>query len=202
MTHINVLEGYLIDAPNLVVSLEIVSSAEIYAPVAHLLPRAPARIADIGAGTGRDAAWFVAQGHQVLAVEPTDLLREAGRRLHPSPNIAWLSDTLPNLERALARGETFDRVILCGVWHHLRDDERELAMPNLARLVEPEGYLILSLRHGPGAARRPCYPSRREDVTALATASGLRLAFACEAESVHPANRALGVTRTWLAFAR
>jgi len=93
----------------------------------------------------------------------------------------------------------FDRVILCAVWQHLCDEERARAMPNLARLLAPDGLLIMSLRHGPDEPG--CYPSRREDVVALAGASGLKLAFTCEAESVHPASRALGVTRTWLAFA-
>ena len=201
MTHPNVLEGYAIDAPGIIDTFEGVSSAEIYQHVAHLFPQAPARFADIGAGTGRDAAWFVGQGHSVLAVEPTDLLRETGMRLHASPRITWLNDALPALTHTLARGATFDCVTLCGVWHHLRDDERELAMPNLARLIAPEGKLILSLRHGQGAPRRPCYPSTRDGTAALAASAGLKLLFAREAELVAPVNRAAGVTRTWLAFA-
>ncbi len=135
----------------------------------------------------------------MLAVEPTRYFRTAGMALHPSPRIEWVGDALPDLEHTLARGEVFDRVILCAVWQHLCDKERARAMPNLTRLVSPDGLLILSLRHGPDEPG--CYPSRREDVVALAVASGLKLVFACEAESVHPASRALGVTRTWLAFA-
>ena len=199
MNPTGVLDEYALDAERLFESFEEVSSAEVYAQVVHLLPTLPSRFADIGAGTGRDAAWFAAQGHSVLAVEPTKFFRTAGMALHPSPRIEWVGDALPDLEHTLARGEEFDRVILCAVWQHLCDEERARAMPNLTRLVAPGGFLIMSLRHGldePG-----CYPSRREDVVALAGASGLKLAFACEAESVHPASRALGVTRTWLAFA-
>jgi SAM-dependent methyltransferase len=199
MSPTGVLEEYAHDAERLFESFEEVSSAEVYADVAHLLPALPSRIADIGAGTGRDAAWFAAQGHSVLAVEPTKFFRTAGMALHPSPRIEWVGDALPGLECTLARGEVFDRVILCAVWQHLCDEERARAMPNLARLLAPDGFLIMSLRHGPDEPG--CYPSRREDVVALAGASGLKLAFACEAESVHPASRALGVTRTWLAFA-
>lgn len=199
MNPIGVLEEYARDAPRLLESFEEVSSAEVYAHVAHLLPAQPSRFADIGAGTGRDAAWFAAQGHSVLAVEPTELFRTAGKKLHPSPRIEWLGDALPDLERTLARGEVFDRVILCAVWQHLREEERARAMPNLARLLAPDGLLIMSLHHGP--TEPGCYPSRREDVAALAKASDLKLAFACEAEPVHPASRARGETRTWLAFA-
>jgi SAM-dependent methyltransferase len=200
MSPVGVLAEYAVDAPRLLEPFEEVSSAEVYAPVAHLLPARPSRVADIGAGTGRDAAWFAAQGHSVLAVEPTEFFRTAGTELHPSTRIEWLGDALPDLERTLARGEVFDRVILCAVWQHLCDEERARAMPNLARLLAPDGVLIMSLRHGP--PEPGCYPSRREDVTALAGASGLDLAFACETEAVHPACRARGETRSWLALKR
>jgi SAM-dependent methyltransferase len=201
MAPMNVLEEYARDAPDLVQSFEEISAADVYAPVAHFIPAQPARFVDIGAGTGRDAAWFAALGHSVLAVEPTEALLGAGTKLHPSPRISWLNDALPDLSRTLARGEVFDRVLLCAVWHHLSEHERARAMPNLARLVAPGGFLIMILRHEPSALRSPEDASQRADAERLAHASGLGLAFACEAEPVHPANRARGVTLTCLAFA-
>jgi SAM-dependent methyltransferase len=197
----DVLEGYARDAPNLVQSFEEISPSDVYAQVAHLLPAQPARFVDVGAGTGRDADWFAAQGHSVLAVEPTDYLRATGMDLHPSPRITWLSDTLPDLEHTLARGEVFDRMIVCAVWHHLRPEERARAMPRLARLLAPNGLLIMVLRHEPDEPRGPGGDSQREDAEKGAGTSGLSLVFAREGEPVHPANRARGVTLTWLAFA-
>jgi SAM-dependent methyltransferase len=201
MGPMNVLEEYARDAPDLIQSFEEISAADVYAPVADFIPAQPARFVDIGAGTGRDAAWFAALGHSVLAVEPTDALLTAGMKLHPSAQISWLNDALPDLSRTLARGEVFDRVTLCAVWHHLREDERARTMPNLARLLAPGGFLIMILRHEPSALRSPEDASQRGDAERLAHASGLRLAFACEAAPVHPANRARGVTLTCLAFA-
>jgi len=201
MAPTNVLEGYARDAAHLVQSFEEISPSDVYAHVAHLLPARPARFVDVGAGTGRDAAWFAAQGHSVLAVEPTDHLRATGMELHPSPRITWLSDTLPGLERTLARGEVFDRTIVCAVWHHLHPEERARAMPSLARLLAPDGLLLMVLRHEPDEPRGLGGDSQREDAEKAARVSGLSLAFACEGEPVHPANRARGVTLTWLAFA-
>jgi SAM-dependent methyltransferase len=197
----SVLEQYARDAPRLVESFEAISAADVYVHVTHLLPAQPARFVDVGAGTGRDAAWFAAQGHSVLAVEPTDGLRAAGMELHPSPRITWLSDALPDLEHTLARGETFDRVILCAVWQHLSRNERARTVPSLARLLAPDGLLIMILRHEPGESRLLGNDSQREEAEALARDSGLGLAFAHEGPPVHPANRASGVTLTWLAFA-
>ena len=116
MNGTQVLEEYAREAPDLVESFERICAADVYANVAHLLPMQPSRIVDVGAGTGRDAAWFVQLGHSVLAVEPTDHLRAAGMELHPSPRITWISDTLPDLKRTLERGEVFDCVVLCAVW--------------------------------------------------------------------------------------
>jgi SAM-dependent methyltransferase len=197
----DVLEDYARDAQHLVQSFEEISPSDVYARVVHLLPAQPARFVDVGAGTGRDAAWFAAQGHSVLAVEPTDYLRATGMELHPSPRITWLSDTLPNLEHTLAHGEVFDRLIVCAVWHHLRPEERARAMPSLARLLAPDGLLIMVLRHEPDEPRGQGGDSQREDAEKAARGSGLSLVFAGEGEPVHPANRARGVTLTWLAFA-
>ena len=195
------IAGYAADADALIVSYEALSSEQVFAPVAHLLPTAPARIVDIGAGTGRDAAWLANHGHDVLAVEPVDAFRAAGRTLHPSPLITWLCDALPGLPLTLSRGERFDLVTLSGVWQHLDADQQREAMPRLAALVAPSGRLILSVRHGPGAPTRPCFPSRPEEVIALGEASGLQVAFRRETESIQATNRANGVTWTWLAFA-
>jgi protein-L-isoaspartate O-methyltransferase len=36
------------------------------------LPSQPALVLDVGAGSGRDAAWLVSLGHQVIAVERSE----------------------------------------------------------------------------------------------------------------------------------
>jgi hypothetical protein len=88
--------------------------------------------------------------------------------LHPSPRITWLSDTLPDLERTLARGEVFDRTIVCAVCQHLRPEQRARAMPNLARLLSPGGLLVMILRHEPDEPRGPGGGSQREAAEQLA----------------------------------
>ena len=42
---------------------EAIRSEELLSPVIDLLPSTPCEVADIGAGTGRDAAWLVSQGN-------------------------------------------------------------------------------------------------------------------------------------------
>ena len=117
----DILQGYAEAAtPDLIARFDGLDCREIYAPVIDLLPVTPARVADIGSGTGRDAAWFAECDHDVLAIEPVKELREPGKRLHLSYKITWLDDCLPDLMKARRHGP-FDLVTLCGVWHHIDD---------------------------------------------------------------------------------
>ena len=196
----DVLEGYAAAAtPDFIAAYDGLSPEAIYAPVIDLFPSNPAKIVDIGAGTGRDAAWFAHQGHQVLAVEPAQALREAGQTLHASATITWLDDRLPQLN-AVAPDASFDLVTLCAVWQHLPDQERMMAMPNLARIVAPGGLLVMSLRHGPGAQGRTVFPASPDLAVEVAQACGLRLQRRRSATSVQPCNQAMDVSWTWLAF--
>ncbi|MES2987279.1 MAG: class I SAM-dependent methyltransferase [Pseudomonadota bacterium] len=194
-----VLAGYAASADaDLVSRFDALEPEQIYAQVIDLLPGPGARVADLGAGTGRDAAWLAQRGCRVLAVEPVRELREGGRKLHPS--IAWLDDRLPELAELRAL-EPFDAVILCAVWHHLDAGDRAVAMPNLAKAIVPGGMLILSLRHQPGPPDRESFPVSPEDVIRSAEACGLRLVRQREADAVSEESRALGVRWSWLVFA-
>ncbi len=195
----DVFSIYAAAAPALVTRFEEVPPERLFAPVADLLPRPPARVADIGAGSGRDAAWFAASGHTVLAVEPVAELRTAAMALHPSPRISWLDDRLPHLPALAAHG-TFDLVTLCAVWHHLVPEDREIAMARLAATVAPGGLFVLSLRHGPEMHGRPVYPVPPEETVDAATRAGLALVRRVEADSLHGENQAANVRWTWLAL--
>jgi 2-polyprenyl-3-methyl-5-hydroxy-6-metoxy-1,4-benzoquinol methylase len=84
-----------------------------------LLPAAPALILDVGAGTGRDAAWLAQLGHDVVAVEPSAAMRAEGERLHPESRLRWLADSLPALSLTQRLGLAYDVILLSGVWQHV-----------------------------------------------------------------------------------
>jgi protein-L-isoaspartate O-methyltransferase len=50
------------------------------------------RILDIGSGSGRDAAYFAKQGHEVTAVEPVREMRLTAEKLHGKQRIRWIDD--------------------------------------------------------------------------------------------------------------
>ncbi|MFK0205314.1 class I SAM-dependent methyltransferase [Agrobacterium sp. NPDC090283] len=196
----DILKGYAEAAtPDLISRFDNLDCPEIYAPVIDLLPSTPCRIADIGSGTGRDAAWFAAQGHDVLAVEPVRELREPGMRLHPSQRISWLDDSLPGLVKARQQG-VFDLVILCGVWHHVDHGLRQTAMESLSEMTAAGGLLIMSLRHGPAPEGRRAFAISPSETTSEAARLGFTLIRQADVASIQAANRALGVRWTWLAL--
>jgi SAM-dependent methyltransferase len=190
-------ENYPVEAPELLKRYESISFADAHALVLHLIPAAPSRVLDIGSGTGRDAAALATLGHSVVAVEPTEELRQGAMVLHPSPAIEWVDDSQPELAALRARGEAFDLVMLTAVWMHLDEAQRRRAMPNVAAMARHGGTVIMSLRHGPVPPGRRMFEVSAEETIELAERSQLRCVLNLEAE---PSLRQAGVTWTRLAF--
>ena len=164
-------EGYAEEAAALLKEYESLRFGQVHRQVSHLLPPAPARVLEIGAGTGRDAAGFAALGYRVTAVEPTAALRNGAQQLHPSPPIEWIDDALPEL--AALRGKSFDIVMLTAVWMHLDADQRRAAMPVVAGLVAPGGKMFLTQRHGPVPPGRRMFDVSPAETVGLADAEEL-----------------------------
>jgi SAM-dependent methyltransferase len=195
-------EGYADEAEELFKRYESIPAVDAHRAVLHLIPTAPSRVLDIGAGTGRDAAWFAASGHRVVAVEPTDAMRLPAMILHPSPLIEWLNDSLPELALLRTRGESFDLVMLTAVWMHLDAQQRQRAMPNVASLVREGGTMIMKIRHGPVPVGRRMFEITPEETIELARQQDLDPVLNLRTESSQEANRAAGVSWTSLAFVK
>ena len=196
-----IIAGYARAAEALIPSYETAVTTEaLLAPVAALLPEGPGRMLDLGAGTGRDAAWFAARGFDVLALEPVAAFRAAGAR--HGPGITWRDDRLPELSSLTAADGPFDLVLANGVWHHLTPAAQIACLHPLCGLTRPGGRLILSLRHGPTPADRPGHPIDPDRLIRHAGARGFSCLSRVEAASHQPGNRASGVTWTWCVFER
>lgn len=102
-----------------VAQYETISFEELYADVLDLMPSQPSAILDVGAGSGRDAAWLAGRGHSLVAVEPATGMREKTARRHTATGIQWMDDRLPGLERVHRTGMVFDLILLAAVWMHV-----------------------------------------------------------------------------------
>lgn len=168
---------YSANAERLAGVYEGIPSEEAHRTWLGFIPAGRSRILDIGAGTGRDAAWFADQGHEVVAVEPADGFRELAMKLHPSPAIQWVNDSLPELEQVCGLGSQYDLILLSAVWMHVAPSDRGQAFGKLAGLLAPGGRLVISLRYGPSPDERVMHPVSAEEIHALAKPSALDVAL-------------------------
>jgi SAM-dependent methyltransferase len=134
-----------------------------------------ATVLDVGAGSGRDAAWFAAHGYDVVAVEPSDAMLAHARTLHPSSRIHWVSDSLPDLANVRRLGLSFDLILLSAVWMHIPPAARQRSLRKLATLLAPKGRIAISLRLGHPDAERAMYEVSLQELTSLAQQFGLRV---------------------------
>ncbi len=195
-------EGYASQAPFLLEQYEKLSFEESYSTAIIYFPSEPCKILDIGSGTGRDAAWFDAKGHEVVAAEPTKELREGAIQLHPSPTIRWLDDSLPDLEKIRNLNEPFDFILMNAVWMHLDKNQRDTAMRSIATLLKRRSRLFISLRHGPVPKGRRMFAVSAEETIELASRYKLMPIYNKRVESILPSNKATGVEWTKLIFER
>jgi SAM-dependent methyltransferase len=163
------------NAEQLVGQYESLRFEDVHPMLLDSLPPPGATILDIGAGSGRDAAWFAAKGYDVVAVEPSEAMRTLARQRHPSPRIHWVADSLPDLAQSRRLGLTFDLILLSAVWMHLPPASRQRALRKLATLLSPNGRIAISLRIGPPDPDRAMYEVTLPELSALAQQFGLRL---------------------------
>ena len=139
----------------------------LYAWAADILPADGAAAADIGAGTGRDAAWLAEKGYRTTAIEPSETMRRIGRSRHPQSPIRWLDDRLPALQRAREL-EPFDLVVANAVWMHITPPDRPKALGAILAVTKPGGLVLMSLRHGWAPPERRMHPCNTAEITEIA----------------------------------
>lgn len=148
---------------------------DVHEDILDLFPSAPARVLDVGAGSGRDAARLARMGYEVVAVEPSVQMRLGAKHLHLEPNIVWLDDSLPDLTRVKALDAKFDFILLSAVWMHLSHDERPCAFRSLVDLLAVGGRLAISLRLGSPEPARAIYAVKTAEMITLAQKFDLKV---------------------------
>jgi SAM-dependent methyltransferase len=190
----DVLAIYEAHAGRLMETYDGLDAEAVLAPIRDWLPTPPASVLDVGAGSGRDAAWFGAKGHAVTAAEPVAAFREA--IAHRAPAATVVDARLPDLA---GLDGPFDLVLASGVLHHLCPVERDAAYRRCAGLLLPGGRLVASLRMGrtPPAHGELVHVMDPDGETARAEAAGLKRMDRVEAADARP-----DLTWTWLVWER
>ncbi|MDO6543256.1 class I SAM-dependent methyltransferase [Photobacterium sanguinicancri] len=166
------LSFYQQNTPSLCQQYNSLTFESVHASWKPFWPHSGDRVLDVGAGSGRDAKWMAAQGCDVIALEPCDALRQAGKA-HTGAAVTWLNDTLPALSKTENLGMRFDCILVSAVWMHLAPSHRERAFRKLSNLLASNGRLVITLRHGGFDDGRQDYGVSVEEIEQLAKNSAL-----------------------------
>lgn len=163
---------YDLHAEALADGYESISFEDAYPFLVPLLSEASLDVLDVGAGTGRDAAWMASKGHRVTAVEPSASMRRIARNLHKQKSIVWVDAKLPELSGPEFSERTYDLILVNAVWMHVRPTQRKQAMARMFDLVRVDGSVFVSLRVGPSDEKRGMYQITSESFIRLAKNTG------------------------------
>ncbi|WP_426197545.1 class I SAM-dependent methyltransferase [Massilia sp. DWR3-1-1] len=162
-------------AARLAAQYESLSFEAVHESLLNFLPPAGATVLDVGAGSGRDAAWLADRGYEVVAVEPSAAMLAQARALHAATRIHWVADALPDLANVRRLGLKFDLILLSAVWMHVPVAERHRALRKLATLLAPKGRIAISLRLGTPDAERGMFAVSLPELVGMAQQFGLRI---------------------------
>ena len=108
----------------------------------------PAKVIDIGSGSGRDVDWLMKQGFPVEGVDASQGLIAAAKNRYPQATFRY--DVLPDLPNT--KSSSYDYALCSAVLMHLSRHDAQAAVTNILRVIKAGGRLICSVR-----------PSRQEN---------------------------------------
>jgi SAM-dependent methyltransferase len=110
----------------------------------------PGPTADIGCGSGRDAAWLASEGFPTIGYDPSAGLLAEARRRHPE--ISFYQSALPELDGIA--DDSLTNVLCETVIMHLPASAISASVHRLVGILAPGGTLYLSWRVTEGNDRR------------------------------------------------
>src|SRR5271154_236390 len=113
----------------------------------------PGRTADIGCGSGRDAAWLNDHGFPAVGFDASAGLRAEARRRYPQ--IRFAQSSLPELEGIA--DSSFVNVLCETVIMHLQPEGIAPSVRKLMAILEPGGTLYLTWRVTEGSDLRDAH---------------------------------------------
>ncbi len=108
----------------------------------------PAKILDVGCGSGRDLLWFQERGYEVIGLERSPGLVELAR-VNVGCKVIQADYNEFDFTGIDAKG-----LLLIGALVHEEKSRFAFSLQNILRALRKKGYLLLSLKKGEGKSKR------------------------------------------------
>ncbi len=122
-------------------------TATVYWMLGSPTTGAVCRVVDLGAGTGKGARAIAALGHEVIALEPSDGMREAlatSLGALPAEVARRISTLAGGAEEIPVETGSIDAVTVFQAWHWF---DAEAAAAECVRVLRPGGWLSMGWHH-------------------------------------------------------
>ena len=136
------LRFYDTDAQTTAATYEHVPFEAMLSAIAPHLPDS-GRLLEVGAGSGRDAAYWLAQGYDVTAIDGSAGMMAEALRRHPELHGRMIPHVLPH--RLPFVDACFDVVTSMAVIMHLSHEDLWSVFADLSRVLAPDGVLAYSV---------------------------------------------------------
>jgi len=136
--------------------------------VAYLSDLEPSRVLDLGTGQGRNAIWLAGQGHQVTALDISDVAIAQAKEIAADAGVE-VEFIAADLKRWQPEPESYDLVLLSYI--QAVEPARKLIHSKVATALAPGGMVFMiahhidNLEHGIGG---PSLPDRLYDERMIA----------------------------------
>src|SRR5262245_8861766 len=112
------------------------------APFVAVADRVVSPVLDAGCGTGENALFFAARGHQVTGIDFAEVAIQRARRKAMEKGLTAQFNVRDALTLADSQ-ERFATVIDCGLFHVLSDEQRRRYVEGLRHVTVPRGQVLL-----------------------------------------------------------
>jgi len=127
---------------------ESADMSQLYTLLDRHLPPPGSSVLELGCGSGRDAAFLLAGGYDVTAIDASAAMIAEAVRLHPglAGRIVHAAVPLPEGSPLLTR--TFHAVFSNAMLMHVPDEGLRQTSRQIRRLLRPDGVLVISVSVG------------------------------------------------------
>jgi 2-polyprenyl-3-methyl-5-hydroxy-6-metoxy-1,4-benzoquinol methylase len=102
------------------------------------------RVLEIGCGSGRDAAFLLSKGFQVVAIDPSNKMVAAALQRHPELQGHLFCSGMPLFDGNPLLNGVFDAALAIATIMHMTDSDLVKSASQLQDMISPDGLLMVS----------------------------------------------------------